>query len=171
MWAQTPKEDIELVTLLNTIEDDFAREVCRSYGDKPEDLLEILHEVQEENGFLSDGALRTIAYALNISRAEIHGVVSFYHDYKRSQPARQTIKICRAEACQAVGAEDLIKEAEKSFGVSLDADGTDVALEASYCLGNCALGPAVMIDDYLYGRIDVQTLKKISMKHREGSRS
>ena len=93
------------------------------------------------------------------------------HDYKRSQPARQTIKICRAEACQAVGAEDLIKEAEKSFGVSLNADGTDVALEASYCLGNCALGPAVMIDDYLYGRIDVKTLKKISMKHREGSRS
>ena len=66
-----------MVTLLNTIEDDFAREVCRSYGDKPEDLLEILHEVQEENGFLSDEALRTIAYALNISRAEIP--VSYTH--------------------------------------------------------------------------------------------
>ncbi len=158
-------------TLLNTIEDSFARETCERYGDKPEELLEILHAVQYEKGFLSDAALRTIAYSLNISRADVHGVASFYHDYKREKQANQTIKICRAEACQALGANALIAEAEKAFGVKLDKGGTDVGLEAAYCLGNCALSPAVMIDDNLYGRVDLAKLKTLSMKHREGSRS
>lgn len=160
-----------MVTLLNTIEDKLAREICRNYEDRAQDLLEILHDVQKHNGFLSDGALRTIAYALNISRAEIHGVVSFYHDYKREEQANQTIKICRAEACQAVGVDTFIEAAEKHYGVKIDGGGQDVALEASYCLGNCALGPAVMINDELYGRMDIAKLKNISMKHREGSRS
>ena len=160
-----------MVTLINTTEDVFARKVCNNYGDKAENLLEILHAVQHEHGFISDAALRTIAYQVNISRAEIHGVVSFYHDYKREHQAHQTIKICRAEACQAVGVDALIKEAEENFGVKLGAGGTDVALEAAYCLGNCALGPAVMVEDNLYGRVDMNKLKMISMKHREGSRS
>jgi len=160
-----------LATLLNTIEDAFARETCRTHDDKPEELLEILHAVQHEKGFLSDGALRTIAYSLNISRAEVHGVASFYHDYKREKQANQTIKICRAEACQALGADSLISEAEKAFGVKLDKGGNDVGLEAAYCLGNCALSPAIMIDDNLYGRVNIEKLKKLSMKHREGSRS
>lgn len=160
-----------MVTLLNTVEDTEARAACRAHGDRPDALLEILHDVQAKAGFLSDGALRTIAFALNITRAEIHGVASFYHDYKRSKPARQTIKLCRAEACQAVGADDLIAKAETAFGTKLDAGGTDVALEATYCLGNCALGPAAMIDNQLYGRVDVKRLKKLSMKHFEGSKA
>lgn len=160
-----------MATLLNTIEDAFAREACRNHGDKPEELLEILHAVQHETGFLSDGALRTIAHSLNISRAEVHGVVSFYHDYKREKQAKQTIKICRAEACQALGADAFVAEAEKAFGVKLDKGGNDVGLEAAYCLGNCALSPAVMIDNNLYGRVDIAKLKKLSMKHREGSKS
>ncbi len=164
-------EEPKLVTLINTTEDAFARQVCESYGDKAENLLEILHAVQYEHGFISDGALRTIAYQVNISRAEIHGVVSFYHDYKREKQARQTIKICRAEACQAVGVDSLIKEAEQNFDVKLDGGGKEIALQAAYCLGNCALGPAVMIDNELYGRVDIEKLKHISMKHREGSRS
>jgi len=85
-------------------------------------------------------------------------------------PANQTIKICRAEACQALGADALIAEAEQAFGVKLDKGGTDVGLEAAYCLGNCALSPAVMIENNLYGRVDIAKLKKLSMKHREGSR-
>jgi len=160
-----------LATLLNTIEDAFAREACRNHGDKPEELLEIFHAVQHEKGFLSDGALRTIAHSLNISRAEVHGVASFYHDYKREKQARQTIKICRAEACQALGADALITDAEKAFGVKLDKGGKDVGLEAAYCLGNCALSPAVMIENKLYGRVDIAKLKKLSMKHREGSKA
>lgn len=129
-----------------------------------------MHDVQGENGYLSDEALRTIADALNISRAEVHGVVSFYHDYKREKQANQTIKICRAEACQALGADELIEDAENAFGVKLDKGGTEIGLEAAYCLGNCALSPAVMIDDNLYGRVDLSRLKSLSTKHRELSR-
>ena len=160
-----------MVTLLNTVEDPIARKICSDHGDKPDELLEILHAVQHQHGFLSDGALRTIAHALNLSRAEVHGVVSFYHDYKREKQANQTIKICRAEACQALGADALIADAEKAFGVKFDKGGKDVGLEAAYCLGNCALSPAVMIDNKLYGRVDIAKLKHISMKHREGSQS
>lgn len=160
-----------MVTLLNTVEDPIARKICSDHGDKPDELLEILHAVQNEKGFLSDGALRTITHALNLSRAEVHGVVSFYHDYKREKQADQTIKICRAEACQALGADALIADAEKAFGVKLDKGGRDVGLEAAYCLGNCALSPAVMIDNKLYGRVDIAKLKNLSMKHREGSKA
>ncbi len=160
-----------MVTLLNTVEDEAARAVCRDHEDRPDALLEILHDVQKRAGFLSDEALRTIAHALNITRAEVHGVTSFYHDYKRKAQARQTIKICRAEACQAVGANELIADAETAFGVKLDEGGTNVALEAAYCLGNCALGPAIMIGEDLYGRVDVKRLQKLSMKHFEGSKS
>ncbi|MGB0907698.1 MAG: NAD(P)H-dependent oxidoreductase subunit E [Maricaulaceae bacterium] len=160
-----------MVTLLNTIEDKFAREVCAQRGDRPEELLEILHAVQAKAGYVSEGAMRTIAYALNISRAEIHGVVTFYHDYKRAPGAKHTIKICRAEACQAVGAMDLIQEAEQAFGVKLDEGGSDMTLESTFCLGNCALGPAVMIDEQLYGRVDMTKLKALSAKHQESSTS
>jgi len=160
-----------MVTLLNTVEDKYARDICRIHGDKPDELLEILHNVQRKHGYLSDGALRTIAYALNISRAEIHGVVSFYHDFKRKAQAKQIIKICRAEACQAVGADNLIADAEIAFTTQLGATAKEVALEATYCLGNCALGPAIMIEDYLYGRVDRARLLTLSMKHRDESLS
>lgn len=157
-----------MVTLLNTTEDAAAREICREYGDAPDALLEILHGVQHKQGYLTEAALRTIASALNMSRADVHGVVSFYHDYKREKQAAQTIKICRAEACQAVGAEGLISDAEKAFKVKLDEGGLTVGLEAMYCLGNCALGPAVMIEDELYGRVDIERLKALSAKHARG---
>lgn len=154
-----------MVTLLNTVEDKFAREICRDHGDKSDELLEILHAVQHEKGHLSDGALRTIAQALNISRAEIHGVVSFYHDYKREAGAKLALHICRAEACQAVGADELIAEAETLFDVKLDGGGEDVALAAAYCLGNCALGPAVLVNEKLYGRVDKAKIKAIAAQH------
>ena len=155
-----------MATLLNTIEDKKAREICRARGDKPDELIEILHEMQAALGYLSDAALRTIAQSLNISRAEIHGVVTFYHDFKKEKGAKQTIKICRAEACQAVGANELIAEAETHFKTKLDASAVAIKLEATYCLGNCALGPAVMIDDQLYGRVDIARLKTISNNHK-----
>lgn len=155
-----------MATLLNTIEDAKAREICRARGDREDELLEILHEVQAAHGYLSDEALRTVANALNISRAEIHGVASFYHDYKREKGAKQTIKICRAEACQAVGANELIAQAETHFKTKLDAKAVAIKLEATYCLGNCALGPAVMVDEQLYGRVDMERLESISNSHK-----
>jgi len=154
-----------MVTLLNTIEDKTAQSVCQDYGNKPDALLEILHGVQAENGHLSDGALRTIAHQLNISRAEIHGVVSFYHDFRREAAGKQVIKICRAEACQAVGCDELITEAENKYDVKLGDHGGDVEVKEVFCLGNCALGPAVMIDDDLYGRVTIRRLEKIAAMH------
>lgn len=154
------------------MEDKPSRDASEVFGNRPENLLEILHVVQSKNGFLSDSALRTIADALNISRAEIHGVVSFYHDFKRKKQADQTIKICRAEACQALGADTLIEEAEDAFGTKLDQKSIgNVGLEAAYCLGNCALSPAVMIDNNLYGRVDISKLKALSIKHLKASRN
>lgn len=155
-----------MATLLNLIEDQPARVACARHGDKPDALLEILHDVQDKAGFVSQGALRTIAQALNISRADVHGVATFYHDYKFEKPADLTIKICRAEACQAVGANDLIRDAEAHFGTRLDAKAGSLALEAAYCLGNCALGPAVMVEDQLYGRVDLERLKTIADTHK-----
>jgi len=120
--------------------------ICGEHDNAPDALLEILHKAQEEHGFLTKDTLVEIARALNISRADIHGIVSFYDDFRREPTAGPCIKICRAEACQAVGGEDLTAHV-KGSGV----DTHDV-----YCLGNCALGPAVMIDDVLYGRVDAQ---------------
>lgn len=154
-----------MVTLLNTVEDKFARNVCQSHGDRPEELLEIFHDIQGEAGYISDAAIRTIAFALNRSRAEIHGVASFYHDFKREPGAKLTLKICRAEACQASGANSLISQAETAFGIQMDETGKDIKLEATYCLGNCALGPAVMIEDDLYGRVDIRRLTTLAQKH------
>ena len=154
-----------MVTLLNKVEDEFSKGVCLDFANKPDALLEILHVVQNGSGHLSDAALRTIANSLNISRAEIHGVVSFYHDFRREAAGTQVIKICRAEACQAVGCDDLIENAEVKFGVKLGEHNADVELKEVFCLGNCALGPAVMIEDDLYGRVTIESLEKISAKH------
>ncbi len=124
------------------------RQICAVYDNQPDALLEILHKAQDEFGFLSNQMLVKIADILNISRADIHGIVSFYDDFRRKPTSGPCIKICRAEACQAVGGEALAAYA-KNVGV----DSHDV-----YCLGNCALGPAIMIDNKLYGRVDAQKL-------------
>jgi len=150
-----------MVTILNTIKDQASADLCELHNNKSDALLEILHSVQKDQGYLSDAALRTIAQCLNISRAEIHGVVSFYHDYKFEPAASVTVKICKAEACQAVGANDFITEAENYYEVTLGEKSKDVKLEASYCLGNCALGPAIMIDNKLYGRATLESLSKL----------
>ena len=92
-------------------------ECCGRHENRPDALLEILHEVQARRGWLSDGALREIAKTLNISLAEIHGVASFYHDFKRKPPASHCVKICKAEACQAAGCDDLAQHVEKEFSV------------------------------------------------------
>jgi len=127
---------------------------------EPGPLLEILHLVQNELGCVPPESVPLIADALNLSRAEVHGVVSFYHHF-RAQPAGQhTIKLCRAEACQAMNGEQLAEFAKQrlqiEFGETRD-DGK-VTLEAVYCLGNCACAPSAMIDGRLRGRLDSQKL-------------
>lgn len=119
-------------------------------------LLPILHAINDQLGFVDERALPIIADVLNLTRAEVQGVVSFYHDFRRAPAGRHVVKVCRAEACQAMGAERLIAELETAFGVKLGETSADgrITLEAVYCLGNCALSPAALIDGKLYGRLD-----------------
>ena len=130
--------------------------VCATHGNRPAELIEILHEIQVRLGYVPEGATQALAGALNLSRAEVHGVISFYHDFHRAPPGRHIVRVCRAEACQAVGCEALAEHAEKSLGIAFGQSRDDgkARLEAVYCLGNCALGPAVMIDGELHGRVD-----------------
>ena len=114
-------------------------------------LLPILHDVQARFGHVDDGAIRSIALALNLSRAEVFGVVSFYHDYRTSPAALPVIKLCRAEACQARGVEALVAAAEARAV-------RRVSLESVYCLGLCAVGPAAMAGDRVFARLDADTL-------------
>ncbi len=115
-------------------------------------LLPILHEVMAEFGFIERGDVEVIADVLNLSVAEVHGVVSFYHDFRTTPPARHTLSLCRAEACQAVGANALFEDTRHRAAAGELGD--DVAVEEIFCLGNCALGPAGMIDHKLHGLLD-----------------
>lgn len=122
---------------------------------EPGALLPILHHIQDRLGWLPPESLPRVAEALNLSRAEVHGVVSFYHDFRTHPPGRRVVRVCRAEACQAMGADALVAHAQGRLGVELGetrADGA-VTLEPVYCLGNCALSPAVMVDGRLHGRV------------------
>jgi formate dehydrogenase subunit gamma len=118
-------------------------------------LLPILHAVQHEFGYVDPLVEPVLADALNLSTAEVHGVVTFYKDFRREPPGRVTVRICRAEACQAVGADRVVEHAEASLGTKLG--GTTevgaVTLDEVFCLGNCALGPTVAVGDRLHGRV------------------
>ena len=121
----------------------------------PGALLPILHSLQEEFGYIDDAMIPLIAEGLNISHAEVHGVISFYHDFRRAPAGRHVLQICRAESCQSMGCNSLIEHVEKNLGVKLGettADG-NITLRPVYCLGNCALSPAVMLDGQPYGRV------------------
>src|SRR5271170_1677474 len=118
-------------------------------------LLPILHAVQEALNFVPQDAVPLIASELNLSVAEVHGVVSFYHYFRQQRPGRHVVHVCRAEACQALGAQALEAHAKASLKVDFHgttADGA-ITLEPVYCLGNCALGPSVMVDERLKGRV------------------
>ncbi|CAN7154043.1 formate dehydrogenase subunit gamma [Mesorhizobium sp. LjRoot246] len=126
-------------------------------------LLPILHGIQEEFGHVPKDALPVIAEALNISRAEVHGVVSFYHDY-RSQPAgRHVLKLCQAESCQSMGSDAIAAKLKQLLGIGLHETTRDgsVTLEPVYCLGLCACSPAAMLDGQVIGRLDDEKLDEI----------
>ncbi len=140
---------------------EVAQERIRAHLDLAGPLLPILHALQEEFGYIDEAAEPLIAAALNRSRAEIHGVVTFYHDFRRAPPGRHVIKLCRAEACQAAGGDALAVQAHARLGVALGetaADGS-VTLDAVYCLGLCAIAPAAMVDGQLVGRLNGERLE------------
>ena len=126
-------------------------------------LLPCLHEIQAELGYIPDEHLDKIAIAFSLSTAEVHGGVSFYHDFRTSPSAQQSIQICCAEACQASGSRELEEGVAGVLGVELDeTHPTDnYRLERVYCLGNCACGPSVRINDDVYGRVDLASLPQL----------
>ena len=138
----------------------------------PGGLLPILHAIQHEIGYIPPDAVPAIADGLNLSRAEVHGVISFYHDFRSEPAGRHVVHVCRAESCQAMGAEALLAHACERLGVEVHGTTTDgsVTLEPIYCLGNCALSPAIMVDHHVHGRISKQRLSTM-LEALQGSAS
>ena len=141
----------------------IATEIINQFGARPEMLVQVLHAFVRRYGFIGEEAIRQIASELNLSRAEVHGVVSFYHDFRTTAPGKHVVKVCQAEACQAMGSRALTAHAEKKLGISMHGTTVDgrVSLEPVYCLGNCACSPAVMIDEKVYGRMDSTKLDSL----------
>jgi formate dehydrogenase subunit gamma len=132
------------------------REIAQSLAAQPGALLPILHAVQDEFGYVADSAVPHIASALNLSRAEVHGVISFYDLFRTTPPGKKTVYICRAESCKAMGGVALEQHAKDKLGIGYHQTTEDgeISLEPVYCLGNCTCSPSVMIDDRLYSRVD-----------------
>jgi formate dehydrogenase subunit gamma len=130
-------------------------DACARLKSLPGALLPICHDIQKQLGFVPKDAVTLIAQELNLSIAEVHGVLTFYHYFRRERPGEHVVHVCRAEACQALGAVALEAHIKQTLGIDYHgttADGA-VSLEPVYCLGNCALGPSIMIDEHLKGRV------------------
>lgn len=126
-------------------------------------LLPILHAIQAEFGYVPQETLPLIARELNLSRAEVHGVMTFYHDYRAHPAGRHVVKVCRAEACQSMGGDALADNLKRALGIDWHGTTLDgaITLEAVYCLGLCACAPAAMIDGEVHGRLDSETLQAL----------
>jgi formate dehydrogenase subunit gamma len=149
---------------------EVARERIESLRHLPGATLPILNALQEEFGYIDDAAIPLIADALNLSRAEVVGVVHFYHDYRHAPPGRHIMKVCRAEACQSMGCDALVDYLQERLGVQLGGTTIDgsITLEPVFCLGNCALSPAVMIDGNLHGRVSTERADALIAETRRG---
>jgi formate dehydrogenase subunit gamma len=133
------------------------------YQAVPGALLPLLHALQRELGYIPPESVAAIATGLNLSRAEVHGVISFYHDFRSEPGGRHRVQICRAEACQAMGGRALESWVRERLGVDwgeTTADG-EITLEPVYCLGNCACSPSVRIDDAIHARVDAERLDSL----------
>jgi formate dehydrogenase subunit gamma len=137
-----------------------AAEIIAAEAGREGAMLPILHALQTEFGYIDRAAEPMIAEALNVTRAEVHGVVTFYHDFRHEPAGRHVLRLCRAEACQAAGGDALAAEAERRLGtpIGTTAPGGGVTLEAVYCLGLCATAPSAMLDGRVVGRLDAGRL-------------
>lgn len=128
----------------------------KKYAGVPGGLMPLLHEVQAGLGYIPAASVGEIARGMGLSRAEVHGVISFYHDFHDRPGGRKTIQLCRAEACQAVGSRQLEAHAKKRLGIDYGGTTADgrFSLDRVYCLGNCACGPSVRIGDEVFARVD-----------------
>ena len=145
---------------------DTALAVIAAHAGMRGGLLPLLHAVQDAIGFVPDALVPDIAEALNLSRADVHGVITFYHDYRRRPAGRHVVKICRAEACQARGGVAIAAAAAERLGVTMGETRHDgqVTLEAVYCLGRCAPGPAALVDGVPIARVDAAKIARIAAR-------
>jgi formate dehydrogenase subunit gamma len=140
-----------------------ASELLQEFGAAPEMLVQILNAFVDKFSYISEEAIRQIADEVNLSRADVHGVVSYYHDHRTKPAGKRLVRICQAESCQAMGSDALTAHAEKSLGLQMHStsDDGELTLEPIYCLGNCACSPAVMIDNRVYGRVDSERFDQL----------
>jgi formate dehydrogenase subunit gamma len=158
-----------VLTTAHTPEATIVGRILKQHHQQPGALLPILHAVQDALGHIPDWAVAHIASDLNRSRAEIHGVVSFYHHFRTTPPAPHQLHICQAEACQARGARELTRHAQQALGCGMherSADG-NVELEPVYCLGLCANGPALQLDARQHAAVDPERLDALLQQTRE----
>jgi len=143
-------------------------DICAKLKPRAGALMPILHAVQNELGFVPHDSVPVIARELNLSIAEVHGVLSFYHYFRKEAGGRHVVHVCRAEACQSVGATAVEAHAKRSLGIDFHGTTKDgaIRLEPVYCLGNCALGPSIMIDETLHGRVSTQRFDELMAQAR-----
>ncbi len=139
-----------------------------AYQDMPGALMPLLHAIQDDIGYVPEFTYSQIAKALSLSVAEVHGVVTFYHHFRTHKPGRHVMQICRAESCQSMGSEALEAHAKKCLNVDYHQTTSDdaISLEPVYCLGNCALSPAVMMDEEVYGRVSAADFDALVLEAR-----
>jgi formate dehydrogenase subunit gamma len=138
-------------------------EAIAAHGHLPGALLQVLHGIADRLGHIPSEAIERVATALNLSRAEVYGVVTFYHDFRSDPPGRHVLKLCRAEACQSMGSEALAEQLEHRLQCSFKETSKDgaITIEPVYCLGNCAAAPALLIDGQLRGRLTAERLDRL----------
>jgi len=146
--------------------DEAAQESLRTLPPTERLILPALQRIQQVFGWVPDEAVDVVAAELNVSRAEVVGVLTYYHDLRQSPPPEVHVQVCVAEACQSVGSREFVSDLEAAYGVPLGERIDGVELSAVYCLGNCALGPAAMVDGRLIGRCDVERIREaVALAH------
>src|SRR5580704_9107264 len=173
MSSQSPRRvipiKVERPSSLTADERSAVLDACARLKGLPGALLPILHAVQEALTFIPKDAVPLIAHELNLSIAEVHGVVTFYHYFLQERPGRSLVHLCRAEACQALGSVALETHVKARLGIDYHGTTGDgaITLEPVYCLGNCALGPSIMIDQQLHGRVTAERFDALVAQSRE----
>lgn len=142
-----------------------------AHAPRQENLLPALHAIQDALGFIPPESVAAIAGAFNLSRAEVHGVITFYHHFRTTPPAAHAVRICRAEACQSMGADRLLAHAEKALGCGMHGKSPDgrFSLDPVYCLGHCATSPAIMIGDTMHARVTPERFDQLLAKAKESA--
>jgi len=142
---------------------DSVNHIVSKLATMPGALLPILHEIQNTHGYIPDGSVEIIAEGLNLSRAEVHGVISFYHHFRTKAPGKYVVEVCCAESCQAMGSRALEAHAKSKLGIDFHQTTPDqqITLEPVYCLGNCACSPAMRIGKQVFGRVDTERFDEV----------